>query len=111
MKALRFALLLFAISAPALAGSSSTLVATRNSEIVAQAPLAKDVFVVEGDGAIRHLQSGILCAAGFQSVNFADVRPEMATPELKSKAIVGVVMPPEHAAGLVILLTAQLRNF
>src|SRR5215831_17710884 len=74
MKPLGFALLLIAITARALAESSSAVVATRNSEIVAQAPLAKDVFVVEVDGAIRHLQSGMSCAASFPNVSLADVQ-------------------------------------
>lgn len=43
-------------------------------------------------------------------INFADVTPT-TEQNTKFKAVIGVVMPPEHAAGLAILLMDQLQVF
>lgn len=42
-------------------------------------------------------------------INLADATPYGA--ESKTNTVMGLVMPPEHAAGLAILLCAQLANF
>jgi hypothetical protein len=41
-----------------------------NEDIVARSPHADGVFVVQGDGTIKHVQSGMVCAANFTNVNF-----------------------------------------
>jgi hypothetical protein len=43
-------------------------------------------------------------------IHFAEVQPTSNT-EVKTKTVVGIVMPPEHAAGLALLLLAQLTNY
>jgi len=44
-------------------------------------------------------------------INFADVNVTDEGQEQVFKAVTGVVMPPEHAAGLVMLLTGQLKQY
>lgn len=51
-------------------------------------------------------------------INFADVNPEITTAGDDNsidagpiKALTGIIMPPEHAAGLAILLFEQLHVF
>src|SRR5690348_14185810 len=43
-------------------------------------------------------------------IHFADVTPT-ENENAKFKAVVGIVMPPEHAAGLMFLLKDQLSKF
>ncbi|MEO8053411.1 MAG: DUF3467 domain-containing protein [Acidobacteriota bacterium] len=43
-------------------------------------------------------------------INFADVNVVNKKDEA-FKAVMGIVMPPEHAAGLTLLLMRQLRNY
>jgi hypothetical protein len=42
-------------------------------------------------------------------INFADVNP--VEGQTNVKAVVGVTVPPEHAAGLAILLIDQLKRY
>ncbi len=44
-------------------------------------------------------------------IHFADVVPTAGGGEAKAKTVVGVLMPPEHAAALTLLLMTQLANF
>ncbi len=43
-------------------------------------------------------------------INFADVNV-VNEGEQGFKAVIGIVMPPEHAAGLAMLLTRQLKQY
>jgi len=44
-------------------------------------------------------------------VNFADVNPKLDEPEGTTKAFAGIIMPPEHAASLALLLMDQLHRY
>lgn len=44
-------------------------------------------------------------------INFADVNVTDEGTEQVFKAVAGIIMPPEHAAGLVLLLTGQLKQY
>ena len=67
-------LAVFAICISAAAATPLSTLAARNSEIVAHTPGAKDVFSVQEDGAIRHLQSGMVCPEDFPNVHFMDAQ-------------------------------------
>lgn len=43
-------------------------------------------------------------------IHFADLSPRDPM-DTKSKAVVGVIMPPEHAAGLMLLLLEQVQVY
>jgi len=44
-------------------------------------------------------------------INFADVSTGYTKQETRIKTVVGVILTPEHAAALAILLTTQLHNY
>lgn len=44
-------------------------------------------------------------------INFADVSPQHEQAIEKRIADIGIILPPEHAAGLALLLMDQLRLF
>lgn len=67
MRPLIIALALMAISVSAAAQPTAPSPFERNSKIVAAVPGAKETFVVERDGKVRHLQSGGLCPARFEN--------------------------------------------
>lgn len=70
MRALTLALTVIASGGSALAQPSLS-VAKHNSELMEQVSAANGVFAVGSDGAIRHIQSGMLCPADLQNVHFA----------------------------------------
>jgi hypothetical protein len=58
----------------AAAAGQTNPIAVRNSQIVAKTDAAAGVMLVEDDGGIRHLQSGLLCPADFPNVHFAQAQ-------------------------------------
>jgi hypothetical protein len=45
-------------------------VKTQNEAIVAKTPQASSVFVVQNDGSVRHVQSGMICPAKYPNAGF-----------------------------------------
>lgn len=70
-------------------------------------------FVIKIEAPDSYIYSnvaGIAISPWDIRINFADVNVEH-DGEQTFKAVIGVVMPPEHAAALVMLLTAQLKQY
>ncbi|HEX4303581.1 MAG TPA: hypothetical protein VHZ78_12370 [Rhizomicrobium sp.] len=64
-----------ALVSPALAADApDPAVTAKNREMIAGTPQAAGVFVVQDDGAIRHVQSGLICPARYPNVTFYDVQ-------------------------------------
>jgi hypothetical protein len=63
---------ILALATPAFADGIGVSADTKanNAAVINAIPDAKDVFLVQGDGGILHLQSGFVCPADFPHVHF-----------------------------------------
>src|ERR1035437_2658815 len=63
--------------------------------------------------SIEPAESYIYSNAAGVSISPRDIRVDFADVAVngKSKTVAGITMSPEHAAGLVLILMAQLRSF
>jgi hypothetical protein len=76
------------------------------------APAKRILYNVTIEAADTYIYSnvaGISIAPWDIRINFAEVQPR--GDQVVSKTVAGIVMPPEHAAALAMLLLAQLHHF